>query len=58
MPTRPQQANDTSAEQADLEKLAAELAPRGLQTVLHTPAGKLPYLEVANSAVSVLTERV
>jgi hypothetical protein len=48
----------TDPEQADLEKLAAELAARGLQAQLRTPEGKLPYLDVVNPAVTFLTEKV
>lgn len=58
MPAPPHQAISTTAEQADLEKLAGELAKRGLQAELRTPTGKLPYLEVTNPGTSVLTERV
>lgn len=58
MPVHPERTLGTTAEQADLEKLAAALATRGLEAALRTPAGKLPYLEVTNPAVSVQTERV
>lgn len=57
MPTHPD-TTSTHAEQADLEKLAAELATHGLQADLHTPNGRLPYLDVKNSCARVLTERV
>jgi hypothetical protein len=43
---------------ADLEKLAAELAARGYQADLRTPAGRLPYLDVRNPRASVLAEKV
>lgn len=43
---------------ADLTRLATELAARGLQTSLHAPNGKLPYLHVRNAQVSVLSETV
>jgi hypothetical protein len=53
------QATDTyTDEQADLDKLAAELNARGLQSALHTPAGRLPYLQVTNPAATVLSEKV
>lgn len=58
MPPHSSAATGTEEELADLDKLAAELTARGLRAGLRTPDGKLPYLEVTNSAVSVLTERV
>jgi len=52
--------NSESAQdqQADLEKLAAELAERSLRADLHAPNGRLPYLQVRNPHVHVLTETV
>jgi uncharacterized membrane-anchored protein len=58
MPARSGEATSTNAELANLERLAAELTARGLQADLRTPAGRLPYLEVTNSRVRVLTEKV
>ena len=58
MPAHSSAAAGTEEELADLDKLSAELTARGLRAELCTPVGKLPYLEVTNSAVSVLTERV
>jgi hypothetical protein len=58
MPASASHRTDTQTEQADLEKLAAELTARGYQADLRTPADKLPYLDVRNPAASVLTERV
>jgi hypothetical protein len=43
---------------AELEKLAPELAARGLRADVRTPEGKLPYLDVRNPRVQVLTEKV
>jgi hypothetical protein len=48
----------TQAEQADLERLAAELAARGYHAHLRTPAGRLPFLDVRNPRAAVLSERV
>ena len=45
-------------ELADLDKLAAELNKRGLRADLHTPSGRLPYLQVTNPRATVLTEKV
>lgn len=47
-----------AAEMGDLERLAAELTARGLDAVICTPAGRLPYLNVANPRVAMLSERV
>jgi hypothetical protein len=58
MPTPSSAVTSTEAELADLDKLAAELTARGLQAELRTPDGKLPYLDVTNPGISVLTERV
>jgi hypothetical protein len=58
MPTPAGPTTDTTAEQADLGKLAAEMDARGYRAHLRTPAGRLPFLEVRNPATSVLTERV
>jgi hypothetical protein len=53
------QTTDTyAAELDDLEKLAAELAARGLRTQIQTPAGRLPHLDVANPRARAMTERV
>lgn len=54
MPT----SDTTQTEQADLEKLAGELAARGYQAHLRTPAGRLPFLDVSNPRAAILTERV
>jgi hypothetical protein len=54
----PTSAHDTVPEQAELERLAAELAPYGLKAELCTPPGKLPYLQVSNPQATALTERV
>ena len=55
MPTPPA---STHTEQADLERLTAELAALDYRAQLVTPAGRLPYLDVRNPRASVLTERV
>jgi hypothetical protein len=55
MPTHPASPR---TEQADLERLAAELATLGYRAQLITPAGRLPHLDVRNPRASVLTERV
>jgi hypothetical protein len=53
------QATDTYTDElADLDKLAAELNTRGLQTALHNPSGHLPYLQVTTPRATVLTEKV
>lgn len=53
------QTSDPQTEElAELERLGAELAARGYQTAIHTPAGRLPYLDVRNPRASVLTEKV
>jgi hypothetical protein len=53
------QATDTYTDElADLDTLAAALNTRGLQAALHTPAGKLPYLQVTNPHATALSERV
>ena len=41
-----------------LEKLAAELAPRGFDTYLTTPEGRLPFLTVRNQEAAQLTEMI
>lgn len=58
MPAPASHSPDTQAEQADLERLAAEMAARGYQADLRTPPGRLPYLDVRNPRASVLAERV
>jgi len=45
-------------DQADLERLAAELRQRGLRAKLCTSAGKLPYLHVRNPETRALSKRV
>jgi hypothetical protein len=50
--------DSTREDQADLERLAVELRRCGLQAELCTPPGKLPYLQVSNPQVDVLTERI
>lgn len=54
----PGSAASTQDEQADLERLAAELKPHGCRTVLVTGEGRLPSLEVLNSRVPGLSGRV
>jgi hypothetical protein len=49
---------DLDADITDLEKLAAELAERGLRADLYAPNGRLPFLQVRNPNVQVLTETV
>ena len=51
-------SNTTQHGQADLEKLAVELAARGYQAHLRTPVGRLPFLDVSNPRAVILTERV
>lgn len=51
-------STDARAEQADLERLAAELTARGYQADLRIPQGRLPYLDVRNPRASVLSEKV
>lgn len=58
MPASVRHADSTESEQADLHILAAALAARGYQATLHTPAGRLPYLDVRNPKASVLSEKV
>jgi hypothetical protein len=47
-----------TTELAELEKLAAEVAARGLQANVRTMAGPLPYLDVRNPLASILAEKV
>jgi hypothetical protein len=54
----PASTTDTHTEQADLEKLAAELITRGYNANLRTPPGRLPFLDVSNPQATVLSERV
>ncbi len=42
----------------DLENLATEMTARGFLSTLHTPPGRLPYLDVTNPRASILSERV
>jgi hypothetical protein len=52
-------ATDAQAEALhDLENLAAEMTTRGYPSTLHTPPGRLPYLDVANPHAAILSERV
>jgi hypothetical protein len=51
-------ADSTESEQADLQTLATALAARGYRVALHTPPGRLPYLDVRNPSASVLSEKV
>jgi hypothetical protein len=53
-----EQTDQTAADIADLEALAAELTARGLQANVRTVQGRPPYLDVRNPRASVLTERV
>ena len=48
----------TQTERADLEKLATELGPYGLKTVLVTREGRLPYLDVLNPLAATEVERI
>jgi hypothetical protein len=48
----------TTADIADLEALAAELAARGLHASVRTVQGRPPYVDVRNPRASALTERV
>ena len=43
---------------AELEKLAAELDARGLDTTITAPIGRLPYLTARNRDASSLTESI
>jgi hypothetical protein len=45
-------------DQAALDKLGAELTARGYQAAVHTPPGRLSYLDVRNPRATVLSERV
>jgi hypothetical protein len=58
MTCRSSRLTGSEAELADLDLLAAQLVARGLSAKLRTPEGRLPYLDVTNPGVSVLTERV
>jgi hypothetical protein len=58
MPIHSNAMTDMEEELADLDSLATELAKRGLLAELRTPGDKLPYLDVTNPGISVLTERV
>jgi hypothetical protein len=53
-----QTTNPSTEELAELERLGAELAARGYHTAIHTPPGRLPYLDVRNPRASVLAEKV
>lgn len=53
-----EQADQTAADIADLEALAAELTAHRLQATLRTLQGHTPYLDVRNPRASVLSERV
>jgi serine/threonine-protein kinase RsbW len=53
-----QERSDDPSIQAELQKLATGVTGRGLTAALRTPAGKLPYLDVCNPHVMVMTERV
>ncbi|HEY3733733.1 MAG TPA: hypothetical protein VGL63_07435 [Streptosporangiaceae bacterium] len=57
-PTTPAELSVTQAEQADLERLAAELSTRGLKTMLVTGDGRPPCLHVVNPEAAALSERV
>ncbi|HEY1919218.1 MAG TPA: hypothetical protein VGH27_26915 [Streptosporangiaceae bacterium] len=58
MPASISHTDNTESERADLQTLATALAARGYQADLHTPAGRLPYLDVRNPKASVLSEKV
>jgi len=50
--------NARESDVTSLEKLAAELAPRGFDTYLTTPDGRLPFLTVRNREAAQLTEMI
>lgn len=54
----PARTDTYAAEIDDLEKLAAELAARGLRAQVQALPGRLPCLSVTNPQATVLTERV
>lgn len=54
----PGSPESTRDEQADLERLAAELKPHGCRTVLVTRDGRLPALDVVNAQHPGLCGRV
>jgi hypothetical protein len=58
MPAQPGPTTGTHTEHADLATLAAELATRGYQTTLRTPAGAPPRLHVTNPHATALSDRV
>ncbi len=58
MPAPASHSADTQPEQADLERLGAEMTARGYRADLRTPQGRLPYLDVRNPRASMLAERV
>jgi hypothetical protein len=58
MPAPASDTAGTCAGQASLEHLAAEITARGYQAHLHTPAGRLPYLDLRHPRLSILSEKV
>jgi uncharacterized ParB-like nuclease family protein len=58
MPTHSGATASTDLDLRELEKLAPALIARGLKADMRTPEGKLPYLDVRNPRVQVLTEKV
>jgi hypothetical protein len=54
----PTSVHDTDHEQAELERLAAELGHHGLRGELRTPPGNLPYLHVTTCQATVLAKRI
>lgn len=58
MPAPAEPAADTSAEQDDLTRLAAELSTRGYRATLRNPPGIPPWLHVTNPHAAALTEKI
>jgi len=54
----PHGSTDTDPDQAELEKLAAEMTALGYKALLVTPVGRLPYLDISNPQTKLLTEKV
>jgi hypothetical protein len=52
------QPSDTITEHAALEQLATELAARGYQANLRTPASSPPFLHVRNPRATALSEKI
>lgn len=58
MPGPASNSPNPQAEQAHLQRLAAELTKRGYDAKLHTPVGRPAYLDVCNPAATILSEQV